>query len=108
MIPIDLYKLIVRFENCQKEINDDKSSTIKECILINDIVSYLREHCAEDCGIKPESEWVLYKNEAERNPPYHCVQCGWYAPSAGYHVKYYNFCPNCGAKMKQNFTSKII
>ena len=48
---------------------------------------------------RPQGEWLIEKTMYD-NYNYRCSYCDWYETHAYPDVEPYNFCPNCGARMK--------
>lgn len=107
MRPFDMDKLIGVFEGKKKFMASDPTHTVAEMMLLTNLIKYLENEAEAEIGISPKSEWVQYKNDVEPHP-WHCRNCNWCAPTAGYHSKFYNFCPDCGAKMKVEFKETIL
>ena len=57
-------------------------------------------HCAKCTDAdRPQGKWLIEKTLYD-NYNYRCSYCDWYECHAYPDVEPYNFCPNCGAKMK--------
>ena len=48
---------------------------------------------------RPQGEWIIEKTLYD-NYNYRCSYCDWYECHAYPDVEPYNYCPNCGARMK--------
>lgn len=48
---------------------------------------------------RPQGEWLIEKTCYD-NYNYRCSYCDWYETHAYPDVEPYNFCPNCGSKMR--------
>ena len=48
---------------------------------------------------RPQGKWLIEKTMYD-NYNYRCSYCDWYETHAYPDVEPYNFCPNCGARMK--------
>lgn len=107
MRPFDLDKLLGILEGKKKFMANDSTHTIAEMLLITDLIKYLETKAENDIAISPTSEWVKYRNDVEPHP-WHCRNCNWSSLTAGYHSKFYNYCPNCGAKMKVELEETIL
>ena len=47
---------------------------------------------------KCNGEWIKYPVDVAEHP-HHCSKCGWSNFIIDRYVRYFNFCPGCGAEM---------
>ena len=60
---------------------------------------YMKEYFIPSAQLIPKGKWLIEKT-CNDNYDYRCSCCDWYECHAYPDVEPYNFCPNCGARMK--------
>ena len=65
----------------------------------NDIEAFEKIIEAIPSADRPQGKWLIEKTLYD-NYNYRCSYCDWYECHAYPDVEPYNYCPNCGARMK--------